>query len=220
MIERVKYLCATALLLAVSALFTAGPVAASPNAVVRDCADDGSVKTGRYTRKDLREGKKRIPADLDAYSDCSAQIDAALDEPRAKIAGAGGGVPGGGGSAGTGAGPGPEDIDPVGSGSAAAAVKKPTQADEQRKRQLARENTEGLVGDRTVDPGIAGAFDKGNEAGGLSLPLLLAIVALALGLAAGCALALRLYKPELYAGSIGRIPRPRGLGPLSQRRRR
>ncbi len=220
MLERVKYISAPVLLLAVLALFAAAPAEAGPNAVVRDCADDGNVKTGRYSRKDLRQGKNRIPADLDAYSDCAAQIDAALDNPRAKIAGAGGGFPGAGGSAGTGGGPGPEDINPVGSGPAAAAEQRGGAA-AQRKRQLAaREDTESLLGDRTVDPATAGAFNRTDGASGISLPLLLAIIALALGLAAGSALALRLYKPELFAASLGRIGLPRGRGSLPQLRRR
>lgn len=221
MIERVTHICAPALLLVVLALLTAAPAQAGPNAVVRDCADDGFVEVDRYSRKDLRQGRNRIPADLDAYSDCTAQINAALDKPRAGIASNQGGFPGGDGTASGGVG------GSAGSGGSSGSDGAPLTAAEQRaadtaerKRQLARADTESLLGDRSVDPATAGAVDPADTASGVSLPLLLAIIALALGLAAGAALALRRGNPELFAGTIGRLPLPRSLGSLSPLRRR
>ncbi|MDQ3648267.1 MAG: hypothetical protein M3433_06755 [Actinomycetota bacterium] len=226
MFERVTHLTAPVLLLVVLALFTATPAMASPDDVVRDCAEDGFVETDRHSRSDLREGRNRIPADLDAYSDCTSQINEALDRPRAGVAannrgfaggdGTGGGVSGDGGSGGTGSAAGGSD----GGGPMTEEERREAAAAAERKRQLARADTESLLGDRNVSPGTAGAFEQADTANGISLPLLLAIIALVLGLAAGAVVALRRRNPELFAGTLGRIPFPRGLGSLSPFRRR
>jgi len=229
MFERVKNLTAPALLLVVLALATAAPATAGPTAVVRDCADDGFVETDRHSRKDLRQGRNRIPADLDAYSDCKSQIDAALarkPRPSAGASNAGDGPSGdngtdGGGSRGS-------ERDGVGAGvTGSGGSDGPPTAKEQRKdatsgrkRQLARADTESLLGDRKVNPGNAGAIAQTDTANGISLPLLLVIIALVLGLAGAAAVTLRRRNPELFAGTLGRIPFPRGLGSLSLRRRR
>jgi len=215
MFERVTHLTAPALLLVVLALFTAAPAMATPDDVVRDCADNGFIETDRHSRKDLRQGRDRIPADLDAYSDCRAQIDEALNGPRAGASGPGG-FPGGDGAGGGGSG--------GGSGGSDAPLTAEEQQREaaaaERERQLARADTESLLGDRNVDPGTAGAFEQADTANGIPLPLLLAIIALGLGLVAGAVVALRRRDPELFAGTLGRVPFPRGLGSLSPLRRR
>lgn len=217
MIERVPNLIAPALLLVVLVLFSAGPAMASPDDVVSDCADDGYVETQKHSRKDLRQGRNRIPADLDAYSDCKSQIDEALDKPRASASGG----PGFPGDDGTGAGGGGSLNGTGGSGEPQTAEERRQAAAAERKRQLARADTESLLGDRDVDAGTAaGAFERAGGTGGMSLPLLLAIIALVLALAAGAVVALRRRNPELLAGALGRVPLPRGLGSLSLRRRR
>ena len=223
MFERVKNLTAPALLLVVAALCSAALATASPLAVVRDCAEDGFVETDRHSRKDLRQGRNRIRADLDAYSDCKAQIDEALDKPRktGPAAGAsspGDGPPGSGGGSGG---------DRSGAGAGSTGSDRPLTEEEQRdpaaaerKRQTARADTESLLGERKVNPGTAGAIDQADTANGISLPLLLAIIALVAALGAGAVLTLRRRNPELFAGTLGRFPFPRGLGSLSLRRRR
>ena len=218
MLERLTHLSAPALLLVVLALLTAGPAAASPDDVVQDCADDGHVETDNHSRSDLRRGKDQIPADLDAYSDCRSQIDAALSRPRAGAAGNNRGFPGddgagGGGGSGGGSGSG------FGSGGDAS-LSEEEKAAAERKRQMARADTESLLGDRKVDPGTAGVFDKADSANGISLPVLLVLIALTLLLAAGAIVAVRRRHPEFLAGTLGRVPFPRGLGSLSLRRRR
>ena len=218
MFERVTHLSAPVLLLVVLALFTAAPAGATPDDVVQDCADDGSVQTGNHSRSDLRQGRNQIPADLDAYSDCRSQIDAALSEPRAGAAANNSGFPGGdraggGGSGDSGAGG-------SGSGSDVSLSEEEKQAAAEHKRQLARADTESLLGDRKVDPGAAGVFDEADTANGLSLPVLLALIALTLLLVAGAVVAVRRRYPELLAGTLGRVPFPRGLGSISLRRRR
>jgi len=215
MFERVLHLTAPALLLVALALFTAGPAMASPDDVVRDCADDGFVEIDRHSRNDLRQARNRIPADLDAYSDCKAQIDEALDNPRAGVALNKDGFPGGDG---TGRGGSGGDGSAGGSGSGGSAGPDEPSAEEEqraaaaveRKRQLARKDTESLLGERNVKPGTAGALVQADTANGISLPLLLAIIALVLGLAAGVVVALGRRNPELFAGTLGRLPFLRG----------
>ncbi|MBA3306158.1 MAG: hypothetical protein H0U25_09565 [Thermoleophilaceae bacterium] len=214
------HLTAPALLLVALALFTAGPAMASPDDVVRDCADDGFVEIGRHSRSDLQQARNRIPADLDAYSDCKAQINEALDNPRAGVALNKDGFPGGDGSGGGGSGGDGSGGDGSGSGSGSggsAGQDEPSAEEEQRaaaaverKRQLARKDTESLLGERNVKPGTAGALAPADTANGISLPLLLAIIALVLGLAAGVVVALGRRNPELFAGTLGRLPFLRG----------
>ena len=227
MLERLTYLGAPAPLLVVLALLTAAPAMASPDDVVRDCADDGFVETDRHSRSDLRRGKNRIPADLDAYSDCRSQIEEFLSSPRPRADSAGNnrGFPGSDGTGGGGDGTGAADAG-MGSGSGSGA-RGPLSEDEkqastdaaERKRQVARAETESLLGDRKVDPGTAGVFEKADTANGLSLPVLLALIALTMLLAAGALVAVRRRYPEFLARTLGRVPFPRGLGSISRRRR-
>lgn len=222
MLQRVRHLLAPAPLLVVLVLLSAAPAAASPNAVVRDCAQDGFVEVDRYSREDLRRGRDRIPADLAEYSDCTSQINAALDRPRARSANNRGGfLPGGDGGA-TGAGPGGSSGNSGGSQSPPTGSGQRDAATSESKRRLARGDADSLLDGRDVAPGsaAAGAFDQTDAGGGISLPLLLAIIAVALALAAGVALALLRRDPELPGDTAGRAPRPRGLGSLPSLRRR
>src|SRR4051794_2040817 len=50
---------------------------ASPQAVIRDCAEDG-VLDHHYSNSDLQKAKKKLPSDLDEYSDCREVIGAAI----------------------------------------------------------------------------------------------------------------------------------------------
>ncbi len=225
MLKRLTYLGAPVPLVVVLALLTAAPAVASPDDVVRDCADDGNVETDRHSRSDLRKGKKRIPADLDAYSDCSAQIDAALSKPRAGAAGKNRGFPGSDGTGDDASGAIADDEAGTGSGgnTGGSVSDDESQAGAdaaERKRQVARAETESLLGDRKVDPGTAGLFEKADTANGLSLPVLLALIALTLLLAAGALVAVRRRRPNFLAGTLGRVPLPRGLGSISRFRRR
>ena len=224
MIERLTHLCAPTLLVVVLALLTAAPAVASPRDVVRDCADDGYVETGDHSRSDLRRGKDQIPADLNEYSDCTAQIEQFLSRPRrAEAAGNSRGFPG---SDGTGGGTGPgASTDSSGSGGSADGRASEDEggastAGDKRKRQVARADTESLLGDRKVDPGATGVFEKADTANGLSLPVLLALLALTLLLVAGALAAVRRRHPEFLAGTLGRVPFSRGLGSISRRHRR
>jgi hypothetical protein len=74
-------------------------LAASSDSVLRDCVD-GQID-GSYTTSELQQARKKIPSDIDEYSDCRGAIDAA----RTDNAGSGGpsGASGGGASPGGGA---------------------------------------------------------------------------------------------------------------------
>ena len=203
MTSRVRHLFAPALILMVLAF----PVAAqaSPGAVVRDCAKDGSVD-GRYSDKDKQAALKKIPADLDEYSDCRAAIKASIGGPKAGISNKPPG-PGGGGS-GSAGGSGGGQADTNGDGKVSPAERKAADNVEVAlKRDKDRTNTENTLGDRKTDPGKVGAIDAGNTSNGLPLPVILAIAALALLAAAAATLLLGRRNPRV-AQALRRVPLP------------
>ncbi len=208
MTSRVRHLFAPALILMVLAF----PVAAqaSPGAVVRDCAKDGSVD-GKYSDKDKRAALKKIPADLNEYSDCRAAIKASIGAggPKAGISkkppGSGGGGSGSDGSAG---GSGGGQADTNGDGKVSPAERKAADNVEVAlKRDKDRTNTENTLGDRKTDPGKVGAIDASNTSNGLPLPVILAIAALALLAAAAATLLLGRRSPRV-ANALRRVPLP------------
>lgn len=206
MTSRVRHLFAPALILMVLAF----PVAAqaSPGAVVRDCAKDGSVD-GKYSNKDKRAALKKIPADLNEYSDCRAAIKASIGAggPKAGISSKPPGS-GGGGSAGSGGGPGGGRADANGDGKVSPAERKAADNIQVAlKRDKDRKSTENALGDRKTDPAKVGAIDAGNTSNGLPLPVILAIAALALLAAAAATLLLGRRNPRV-AQALRRVPLP------------
>ena len=207
MTSRVRHLFAPALILMVLAFPAAGQ--ASPEAVVRDCAKDGSVD-GKYSDKDKRAALKEIPADLNEYSDCRAAIKASIGAggPKAGIStkppGSGGG--GSAGSGGGGAGGGRADTN--GDGKVSPAERKAADNIEVAlKRDKDRKSTEIALGDRKTDPAKVGAIDASNTSNGLPLPVILAIAALALLAAAAATLLLGRRNPRV-AQALRRVPLP------------
>lgn len=200
---RVRHLFAPALIVLTVLAF---PVAAqaSPGQVVRDCAEDGAVD-GKYSNADLKAALKKIPADLDEYSDCRASISSAIG-PKAGIAkktGGGGDAGSAGGSSGGAPNP---DTDGDGSVSAqerdaASATKVALKRDDKRKK------TEESLGKRTVDPTRAGAVAASETSNGLPLPVILAIAALAL-LAVAAGLLLVGRRRPGFAQALRRVPVP------------
>src|SRR3954447_25839388 len=86
-------------LMAVCAL--AAPVAhANYKSVIKDCAEDGKLDK-KYSDADLIKAKKKLPSDLNEYSDSSDVIAAAIGGA-GKHGGGGGGAGAGGGGAATG----------------------------------------------------------------------------------------------------------------------
>jgi len=202
MTSRVRHLFAPALILMVLAF----PVAAqaSPGAVVRDCAKDGSVD-GKYSDKDKRAALKKIPADLNEYSDCRAAIKASIGGPTAGISNKPPGPGGGDGSAG---GSGGGRADTNGDGKVSPAERKAADNIQVAlKRDKDRKSTESTLGDRKIDPGNVGAIDAGNTSNGLPLPVILAIAALALLAAAAATLLLGRRSPRV-ANALRRVPLP------------
>ncbi len=204
MTSRVRHLFAPALILMVLAF----PVAAqaSPGAVVRDCAKDGSVD-GKYSDKDKRAALKKIPADLNEYSDCRAAIKASIGAggPKAGISNKPPGS-GGGGSGGGGAGGGRADTN--GDGKVSPAERKAADNIQVAlKRDKDRKSTESTLGDRKTDPAKVGAIDASNTSNGLPLPVILAIAALALLAAAAATLLLARRNPRV-AQALRRVPLP------------
>ena len=203
MTSRVRHLFAPALILMVLAFPAAAQ--ASPDAVRRDCAEDGEVD-GDYSKKDLRGALKQMPADQAEYSDCKAVIKAALAGPKAGISNKPPG-PGGGGS-GPAGGSGGGQADTNGDGKVSPAERKAADNVEVAlKRDKDRTNTENTLGDRKTDPGKVGAIDADNTSNGLPLPVILAIAALALLVAAAATLLLGRRNPRV-AQALRRVPLP------------
>lgn len=204
MTSRVRHLVAPALTLLVLAL--PGAAQASPGAVLRDCAKDGSVD-GSYSQKDLQAAARQIPADLDEYSDCKAMIKALIGRqgPKAGISSS----PGvGGGGSGGGSGSGGLSADTNGDGKVSPAEKEAAARTEVAlKREGDRRRTENALGDRKTDPARVGAIDAGDTSNGLPLPVILAIAALALLAAAAGVLVLERRNPAV-AQALRRVSLP------------
>jgi hypothetical protein len=211
MIRRATHSLAPVAIFVALALLLPALAQASAAEVIRDCAEDGVVD-GEYSNTELREAGRRLPADLDEYSDCRAAIRSKIrNGPSAGAAGGPGlsGGDGGGGAAGSSSGLG-DDLS--GSGSGAAGDGSGSAAESARQREMARADTESLLGDRNIDLAAAGAFDDEGTANGLPLPVLLAIIALVLLAMAGALYTLRKRRPALVEGALRRVPRFRRRG--------
>lgn len=179
-----------ALVVAFAALALPAAAGADPNAVVRDCAADGTVD-GNYSDSEKRAALKQIPADLDEYSDCRSVIGASLGGgPKAGASknGRDGGAAAGGSA-----------------GAKADAARKRKARAEKRKKQ--RAGTELALGDRNVDPRNGDVFQAADTSNGLPMPVLLALIALGLLAAAGGVMALGKRNPSL-AATLRRVPLP------------
>ena len=183
------------LLAAVATLVLAPAAAASPGAVVRDCAQDGSLD-GSYSDADKRAALGLIPADLDEYSDCRAIIGGGLGgKGKVTATASSNGPPGAAASAAK---------DPKARRVAARKAKRAAQA----RRARARIERERELGARAVDPRDAGVFRAANTANGVTLPVALALIALGLLALAGALVALWRGNPAL-AGALRRVTPPR-----------
>jgi cobalamin biosynthesis Mg chelatase CobN len=211
MTSRVRHLLAPALILMVLA-FPVATAQASPGAVVRDCAEDGSVD-GHYSNSDLKAALKKIPADLDEYSDCRAAISSAIGTgakaTTSKKSGGGGGAAGGssgsGGSGGSGSG---ASADTNGDGTISPAEKAAAHKTElAQKTNATRAHTDNVLGNPKTDPAKVGAIDASDTSNGLPVPVILSIVALALLAAAAGLLVLGRRKPG-FAQALRRVPLP------------
>jgi len=171
---------------------------ASPNDVLSDCNADESIDE-KHSDADKRAALKKMPGEMRAYTDCESVIKASIgDGEKANASGNGGGFGEGDGAGGSGSG---FDPDTNGDGVVSPAEQK---AADKRERAMAQAETERQLGDRQTDPANAGAVDSNDTAGGLSLPAILALVALVLlTLGAGLYVLWR-RNPEL----LRRVPIP------------
>lgn len=176
--SRVAYILVFVVALAAPAL-----AQASPDAVIRDCAEDGDLDR-KYSNDDLGQAENNLPSDLDEYSDCREVIGGAKT----------GGSDKGGGRA----------DDPTGA-TAATAEKAAKKRDDAELNALTSraDKPELEVGGKSVEPGSNGLFDLAGSSNGLPTPLLLALIALAVLAVLGALYALRRRIPAL-----ARIPLP------------
>jgi hypothetical protein len=177
--------------LAVLALL-ALPGSAMANPVI-DCARDGDLDK-QYSNAELRRAIDRIPGDLDEYSNCREILSGAITSGSDK----GGNRP----TAGTDG--------------------KPLSPDEQVARGKDNEDLAAItgspdrnrpsveVGGERVEPGSNGLFDLASASNDLPVPLLVALVALAVLAVIGGLVALRERIPALARiPLLSKIPTPR-----------
>jgi hypothetical protein len=169
---------------------------ASAQAVIKDCAQDGRLDH-HYSNKDLVQARKQLPSDLNEYSDCSEVIGAAISGGgQGRGSGAGGGKGGGTGG-------------PVASPSATASDHKALNS-VAKGRHKPRVRVDG----HNLKPGSNGLFHLSRAENGLPLPLLLALIAVAVLATGGVLFALRRRIPALSnlslpRVSLSRVPFPR-----------
>jgi hypothetical protein len=159
---------------------------ASPQQVIRDCAQDGKLDH-HYSLSDLKNAEKKLPTDVDEYTNCRDVINQAEvqgsggnSHGSAHGAGVGGGGSGGGGSAAS-----PSDVRAL--NNAKAGGGKPPSLS--------------LHGEKVV-PGTGGVFRTAGAANDVPMPVLLALIALGALTVAGGLVALRRRFPEVFGAAL------------------
>ena len=182
-----------ALFVAIAALTLPAVAQADPDAVVRDCAADGSVDDN-HSDADKKAALDRIPADLDEYSDCRSVIAASIKGPKAGASSRGGG--------------GGDDSAAAGGGTAAERAARAKKRRARAKRLAAkRKRTELALGGPNADPKDPAVFEASNTSNGLPTPVLLALIALGLLGAAGAVMALGRHNRR-FAATLRRVSLP------------
>ena len=168
-----------------------GAVAQNP---IRDCNDDG-VLDKPYTNKELRDAIEKLPTDLDEYSNCREILSGAITS----------------------------GSDQGGNRPTVGADGSPVPADEQAARTQDTEDLTAItadpegsppsvkVGDEKVEPGSNGLFDLASASNDLPVPLLVALIALALVALIGGLVAMRERIPLLSKIPTPRVSLPRFL---------
>ena len=184
---------AVAVGLATGAALLASPdvAQASPQGVIRDCAQDGKLDQ-QYSLSDLKKAEKQLPSDVDEYTNCRDVINQAevaasgshsKSNAHSAVSGAGSGGSGGSGSAG------PSAADNKALAHAtkrAASGKAPTLS----------------LGGQNVTPGSPGVFRSASAANTLPTPVLAALIAVGLLTVSGGLLALRRRFPEVVGAAL------------------
>src|SRR5436309_9774597 len=176
------------LLAAVTVLLVLPGIAqASPQQVIRDCAQDGKLDH-HYSLSDLKNAEKKLPTDVDEYTNCRDVINQAEEQgsggkahgsSHGPVSGAGGGSGGGGGGSATK----PSDVQALNNAKAGAAPSL------------------SLHGEK-ITPGSGGVFRTAGAANDVPMPVLLALIALG-ALTAACGIvALRRRFPEVFGAAL------------------
>jgi len=164
---------------------------ASGQQAARDCILDGDLDR-HYTNAELREALDQLPSDASEYSDCPDVLRAAIK---------GGSDKGGGRGS-----PGVGNTNPV----AEAAAQEQDQEDLAALTSGDSPPPSVRIGDKRVEPGPNGIFDLATAANELPLPLLLALIAVALLALAGGISSLAERFPVLRrTGFLSKLPVPR-----------
>jgi hypothetical protein len=162
---------------------------ASPQAVIRDCAQDGKLDQ-HYSLSDLKKAEKKLPTDVDEYTNCRDVINQAEVQGSGgksnKSNGGGGGAAGGGG------------------GGGAHASAKDVRALNRAKSSGGKALT--LHGQKVL-PGSGGVFKTSGAANGLPMPVLLALIAVIALTVAGALVALRRRFPEVFGAALRNLRR-------------
>jgi hypothetical protein len=178
---------AVVLCVAVSTMLLVSPgvALASPQQVIRDCAQDGKLDR-HYSLSDLKNAEKKLPTDVDEYTNCRDVIN------QAEVQGSGGnkhgnahGAASGAGGSGGGSSPSPGDVNAL--NRAKAGGGKPPSLS--------------LHGEKVV-PGSGGVFKTAGAANSVPTPVLLALIALGALTAGGGVLALRRRFPEVFGAAL------------------
>ena len=183
------------LVLAVLALL-ALPGSAMAQSPIADCSDDGDLDKP-YDNKQLRDAIDRLPTDLDEYSNCRELLTNAITS----------------------------GSDRGGNRPTLGADGSPLPPEEQAARATDNEDLAAItadpeksppsvqVGDEEVEPGSNGLFDLASASNDLPVPLLVALIALALVALIGGLVAMRERIPALsripLLSKIPRVPFPR-----------
>jgi hypothetical protein len=168
------------------------PSAAMANPIA-DCADDGDLDKN-YSNTELRKGLDDLPSELDEYSNCREVMKGAISSGSDK----GGGRP----TAGT-------------DGGALPPEEQAARDKDTRDLAAITGDPEGRpptveVGGERVKPGSNGLFDLASASNDLPVPLLVALVALAIVALIGGLVALRERIPVLARiPLLSKIPTPR-----------
>ena len=183
---------ATSLLVLAVLALVALPGSAMANPI-SDCNTDGDLDK-KYSNKQLREAIENLPTDLDEYSNCREILSGAITSGSDK----GGNRP------------------------TLGADGSPLPAEEQAARAQDNEDLAAItadpeesppsvkVGDEEVEPGPNGLFDLASASNDLPVPLLVALIALALVALIGGLVAMRERVPALARiPLLSKIPTPR-----------
>ena len=167
---------------------------------VSDCAQDGDLDK-QYSNSELRQGLNHIPGDLDEYSNCRDVISGAIaggsDRGGNRPSASGGG---GGGGANAAALPAGERAARTKDSADLAAITSNPETNPPSVK----------VGGKRVEPGSNGLFDLASASNDLPVPLLVALLALALLALIGGLVALRERIPALARiPLLSKIPTPR-----------